>query len=60
VRVCVHRVECVRVCMVVFDCTVFRKKKISSRILIGFGFKYGYTEPWIRNENASDPDQKQK
>ena len=24
---CVHRGECVRVCMSVFDCTVFRKKK---------------------------------
>jgi hypothetical protein len=25
--VCVHRGECVRVCMSVFDCTMFRKKK---------------------------------
>jgi hypothetical protein len=28
VHACVHRGECVRVCVSVFDCTMFRKKKI--------------------------------
>jgi hypothetical protein len=46
--VCVHRDECMRVCMNVFDCTVFHKKKIpvlGTEIDNTANYLYSSTEP---------------
>jgi hypothetical protein len=40
VRACVHRGECVRVCVSIFDCTVFCKKKLlQGHVVVDFFFE---------------------